>query len=180
MIAFQQESYDNPRQCVEKQKHHSADKSLYRQGCGLPSGHWQLSELYCKESRVPGNWCLQTVMLEKTPEGPLDSKIKSINFKGTQPWILIERTDLEAETAVFWSPDVNRGLSGKVPDSGKDWGQMRESEHEMAYWHHLHNEHEFGQALGDGEGQGGGELCSLWSHKELDTTGWLNKQLCYQ
>ena len=123
MIASQQESYDKLRQCVKKQKHHSADKGLYRQGCGLASGHWQLGELYCKESRVPDNWCLQTVMLEKTPESRLDSKIKPINFKGTQPWILIERTDPEPETAVFWSSDVNRGLIGKVPDAGKDWGQ---------------------------------------------------------
>ena len=178
MIASQQESYDKLRQCVKKQKHHSADKGLYRQGCGLASGHWQLGELYCKESRVPDNWCLQTVMLEKTPESRLDSKIKPINFKGTQPWILIERTDPEPETAVFWSSDVNRGLIGKVPDAGKDWGQKRESEDEMAWWHYQCNGHEFGQALGDGEGQGGVEFCSLWSHRELDTTGWLNKQLC--
>ena len=34
-----QESYDKPRQCVEKQKHYSANKSLYTQGYGLPSGH---------------------------------------------------------------------------------------------------------------------------------------------
>ena len=179
MIASQQESYDKLRQCVKKQKHHSADKGLYRQGCGLPSGHWQLWELSCKYSRVPDDWRLQTVMLEKTPESPLDSKIKPINFKGTQPWILIEKTDPEPETAVFWSSDVNRGLIGKVLDAGKDWGQKkRESEDEMAWWHYQCNGHEFGQALEDGEGQGGVEFCSLWSHRELDTTGWLNKQLC--
>ena len=179
MIASQQEGYDKLRQCVKKQKHHSADKGLYRQGCGLPSGHWQLWELSCKESRVPDDWCLQTVMLEKTPESPLDFKIKPINFKGTQPWILIEKTDPEPETAVFWSSDVNRGLIGKVLDAGKNWGQnKRESEDEMAWWHYQCNGHEFGQALEDGEGQGGVEFWSLWSHRELDTTGWLNKQLC--
>ena len=37
--AAQQESYDKPRQCVEKQRHHSADIGLYSQGNGLPSGH---------------------------------------------------------------------------------------------------------------------------------------------
>ena len=31
-------SDDKPRQCVEKQRHHSADKGPYSQGCGLPSG----------------------------------------------------------------------------------------------------------------------------------------------
>ena len=29
-------------QCAEKQRHYSADKSPYSQGCGLPSGHAQL------------------------------------------------------------------------------------------------------------------------------------------
>ena len=33
---------------------------------------------------------------------------------------------------------------------------------------------EFGQTLGDGEGQGGLACCSLWGHKESDTTGQLN------
>ena len=31
-IASWQESYDKPRQCVEKQRHHIDDKGLYSQG----------------------------------------------------------------------------------------------------------------------------------------------------
>ena len=76
---------------------------IVKGGYGLPSGHIRLWELDCKEGRVPKNWCLQTVVLEKTPESLLDSKeIKPINLKGNQLWILIEKTDAEAETAVFW------------------------------------------------------------------------------
>ena len=45
----------------------------------------------------------------------------------------------------------------------------------MAGWHHQCNGHELGQTLGDGEGQGGLACCSPWGHKELDTTGQLNK-----
>ena len=85
--------------------------------------------------RCPKNWCLQTVVLEKTPESPLDSKeIKPINLKGNQPWILIGRTDAEVETSVLWSSEANSWLIGKVPDAGKDWGQKekRASEDEMA------------------------------------------------
>ena len=56
-----------------------------------------------------------------TLESPLDSKeIKPVNLKGNLPWILIGRTDAEAESPVFWSPDVNSQLIGKVPDAGKD------------------------------------------------------------
>ena len=48
-------------------------------------------------------------------------------------------------------------LVGKVPDAGKDWEQKEKmvSEDEMAGQHHWCNEHELGQTLGDGEGQGG-------------------------
>ena len=61
------------------------------------------------------------MVLEKTPESPLDSKdIKPGNPKGNQPSILIGRTDAEAEAPVFWSSDVNRQLIGKVPGSGKN------------------------------------------------------------
>ena len=31
--------YDKPRQCVEKQRHYSADKGSHSQGYGLPSGY---------------------------------------------------------------------------------------------------------------------------------------------
>ena len=41
----------------------------------------------------------------------------------------------------------------------------------MAGRHHRCNEHELGQAPGDGEGQGGLECCSPWGVKESDMTG---------
>ena len=39
---FCQESYDKFRQCVEKQRHYSANKGPYSQGYGLLSGHVRL------------------------------------------------------------------------------------------------------------------------------------------
>ena len=48
------------------------------------------------------------------------------------------------------------------------------TEDEMVGWHHRLNEHEFEQALGVGDGQGGLACCSPWGHKELDTTEQLN------
>ena len=48
-----------------------------------------MRQLAHKEGWVPKNWCFQTVALEKTLEGPLDSReIKLVNPKGNQPWIL--------------------------------------------------------------------------------------------
>ena len=44
----------------------------------------------------------------------------------------------------------------------------------MVGWHHRLNGHEFEQTLKDSEGQGSLVCCSLWGHKELDTTEQLN------
>ena len=40
------------------------------------------------------------------------------------------------------------------------------TEDEIIGWHHQLNEHEFEQALGDGERQGSLAWCSPWGHKE--------------
>ena len=86
-----------------------------------------------KESWALKNWCLWTVVLEKTLESPLACKeIQPINAKGNQSWIFIGRTDAEAETPVLWPPDVKNWLIGKDPDAGKievgrsrGWQRMR-------------------------------------------------------
>ena len=128
------------------------------------------------EGRTPNNWCLQTVVLEKTPKSPLDSKeIKPVNLEGDQPWKFIGGTDAEAESPVLviW---CNRPLIGKVPDARKDWGQKekRVSESEISGWHHQCNGHELRQTLGDGEWQGGLDCCSPWGRKESDI--WVTEQ----
>ena len=48
------------------------------------------------------------------------------------------------------------------------------TEDEVVGRHHQFNGHEFEQAPGVSDGQGGLECCSPWSHKELDTTEQLN------
>ena len=48
------------------------------------------------------------------------------------------------------------------------------TEDEMVGWHHQLNGHEFGQAPGDGEGQGSLACYSPWGHKESDLTEQLN------
>ena len=48
------------------------------------------------------------------------------------------------------------------------------AEEEMVGWHHRLDRHEFEQALGVGDGQGGLACCILWGHEESDTTEQLN------
>ena len=121
--------------------------------------------------------CFWTVVLEKTLESPLDWKeIKSVNPKGNQSWIFIERTETKAEAPTLWPPDVKNWLIGKDPDARKDWRQEEKgmTEDEMVGWHHWVDGHEFDQALGVGDGQGSLACCSSWGRKKLDTTKWLN------
>ena len=112
----------------------------------------------------------------------MDSKeIKPLNPKGNQPWIFIGRTDVEAETQIFWPPDAKSQLTGKDHDARKDWGQVekRGTEDEMVGWHHWFNGHEFGQTLQDSEGQASLACCSPQGHKESDMTWQLNNNNKY-
>ena len=99
-----------------------ADKGLYRQGYGLPSAHVQLWDLYCKFSRTPKNWCLQTVVVE-TPESPLDSsEIKPVSLKEINPEYLLEELMLKLQYFVIW---WNSRLIGKAPDAWKEGRRRR-------------------------------------------------------
>ena len=136
-----------------------------------------MRELDCDESWVPKNWCFWTVVLEKTLESPLDCKeIQLVHSKGYLSWVLIGRTDVEAETPVLWPPHVKFWLIGKDSDAGRDWGQEEKgmTENEMAGWHHGLNGRESEWTLGIGDGQGSLAYCSSWDRKESDTTEWLN------
>ena len=48
------------------------------------------------------------------------------------------------------------------------------TEDEIVGWHHQLDGHEFEQALGIGDGQGGLAYYSPWGHKESDITEQLN------
>ena len=62
------------------------------------------------------------MVLEKTLESPSDCKeIQTVHSKGYQSWVFIGRTDVEAETPIFWPPNAKSWLVWKDPDSGKDW-----------------------------------------------------------
>ena len=144
--ALWKESYDQPIQHIQKQRHYFADQGPSNQGYGFSSGHVWMWELDSKESWVLNNWCFWTVVLEKTRESPLDCKeIQPVHPKGDQSWVFIGRTDAEAETPVLWPSHAKSWLIGKDPDAGKDWKQEEKgmTEDEMVGWHHQLNGHEF-------------------------------------
>ena len=66
------------------------------------------------------------MVLEKTPESPLDCKeTKPVNPKGNQPWIFIRRTDVEAEAPILWPPDARADSLNKTLMLGKIEGRRR-------------------------------------------------------
>ena len=71
---FLEESYDQPRQYIRKQRHCFTNKGLSSQGYGFSSGDIRMWELDCEEGWAPKNRYFWTVMLEKTLESPLDCK----------------------------------------------------------------------------------------------------------
>ena len=74
---------------------------------------------------------------------------------------------------------MQRWLIGKDSEAGKDWGQEKGvTRNEMVGWRHWLNGHESEQAPGDSEGQGNLACCSLWGHKESDTTEQ-QQLMCY-
>ena len=146
-------------------------KGRSSQGYGFSSGHVWMWELECEEGWVTKNWCFWTVVLEKTLKSPLDCKeIQPVNPKGNQSWTLIGRTDAAPETPILWPPDVKNWLIWKDLNAGKDWRQEEKgttTEGEMVGWHHWFDGHEFEQALGVGDGQGGLACCSAWGCKVI-------------
>ena len=177
MLAPWKKNYDQPRQHIKKQRHYFANKCSNSRSYSFSSNHVWIWELGHKESWVPKNWCFWTVVLEKTLESPLVCKeIKPVNPKWNQSWILIGKTDAEAEVPILWPPDAKNWLTHwKRLWCWERWKSGEEAtEDEMVGWHHWLNGHEFEHSLGIDDGQGSLVCCSPWSCKELDTTEWLN------
>ena len=130
-------------------------------------------ELDCEEGWVTKNWCFWAVVLEKTPESPLDYRRSNQSIlKEISPGISLEGMMLELKLQYFghlmWRVDSLE----KDSDAGRDWGQGNQgmTEDEMAGWHHRLDGREFEWTLGDGDGQGGLACCDSWGCKESDTT----------
>ena len=142
------------------------------------SSHVWMWEMDHNEGWAPKNSWFQIVILVKTLESPIDNEIKPVNPKENQSWILIGRTDAEAETPILWPPDVKKWLIGKDSDAGKDWGQEEKgiTEDEMVRWHLWLNGHDSEQTQGYSEGQGSLACCCSWVRRVGHN--WMTEQQC--
>ena len=105
-------------------------------------------------------WCWRRLL------SVLNSKeIKAVNPKGNQSWILMGRTDAEAEAPIPWTPDMKSDSLEKTLILGKIEGRSRRDDRGWDGWM---------ASPGDGEGQGSLACCHPWGCTELDMTEWLN------
>ena len=135
-------SYDQPRQHIKKQRHYFANKGASSQSYGFSSSHYGCESWTIKKAEHWRIDAFETVVLEKTLKSPLDFKeIQPVHPKGNQSWVLIGRTDAEAETP----NTLATWCEGKHPDAGNDLRQeeKRMTEDEMARWHYQLDGDEF-------------------------------------
>ena len=65
--------------------------------------NWTIKKADCQRIDVFELWCWRTLA------SPLDCKeIQPVHPKGDQFCVFIGRTDVEAETPIFWPPDVKK------------------------------------------------------------------------
>ena len=124
----------------------SWDKDPSSQSSVFSNRHVWMWELDHKEGWAPKNWCIQTVVLQKTPESPLDNKeIKPVNPKGNQPSTFIKGLMLKLKLQYFVHLNTKSQFTGKDFDAGKEWGQQQKggTEDEIVGWSHRFNRHEF-------------------------------------
>ena len=83
-------------------------------------GSWTIKKAECHRIDAFELWCWRRF------ESPLDCKeIQPVNSKGNQSWILIERTDAEAEAPILWSPVWRTDSLEKTLMLGKIEGRRR-------------------------------------------------------
>ena len=110
MCAPWKKSYDQPRQHIKRQRHYFANKGPSSQSYCFSSSLVWMWELDYKESWVQKNWCYWTVVLEKTPESPLDCKeIQPVHPKGNQSVLGVHWKDRcwswNSSTLAIWCKD---------------------------------------------------------------------------
>ena len=188
MLAPWKKSYDQPKQHIKKQRHYFANKSPCSQGYGFSSGHVWMWELDCEESWVPKNWCIWTVVLEKTLESPLDSMfiLKEISpldsmfiLNEISPGCSLEGLMLKLKLQYFghlmWSWLTGKdscweglGAGGEGDDRGWD-----------GWWHHRLDGSEFAWTPGVGDRQRGLASRNRVAKSHIRLSDWteLNKGL---
>ena len=164
-------------QHIKKQRHYFVNNGLSSQGYGFPSSHVWMWELDYKESWAPKNWYFWTVVLEKTllrvpwTAGRSNQSILREISPGCSLEGLMLKLKLQYFGHLMWWADS----FAKTLMLGKIEGRRRRGRQRIRWLDGFINSMEMSLSkLEVGDGQGGLVCCSIWGHRESDTTEWLN------
>ena len=132
MLAPWKKSYDQPRQCIKKQRHYFANKGPSNQSYGFSSSHIWMWELDYKESWALKNWCFWTVVLEIF-ESPLDCKEIQSTLKEISPEYSLEGLMLKLKLQYFGHLIWRTDSFEKTLVLGKIEGRRRRGQQKMRW-----------------------------------------------
>ena len=188
MLTPWKQSYDQPRQHIQKQRHYFANKGHLVKAMVFPvvmygceswtvkkAEHWIIDafELWCWRRLLRVPWTAsrtnQSILKEISPGCSLEGLMLTLKLQyfGHLMW----KVDSLEKTLMLG------GIEGRR--------RKGLQEDEMARWHHWLHAHEFEWTPGVGDGQGGLACCDSWGCKvahdwatELNWTA-LNYIICY-
>ena len=161
-------SYDKPRQCIQKQRHHFADKISYSQSYGFPvvmykCESWTIKKAEHWRTGAFELWCWRRL------EIPLDWKeIKPVNPKGNNPEYLLERLMLKLKLQNFSYQMQTADLLEKTMMLGKIEDQRRKGQQRIRWLDSITYSVDMNWC--NSKGQGSLACCSSWGRKQSDTT----------
>ena len=166
MLSLWKKSYDQLRQHTKKHWHYFADKVHLVKAMVFPvvmygCESWTIKKAEHRRIDAFELWCWRRLLrIAWTARRSNQSILKEISPKYSLEGLML-KLKLQSFGHLMRRTD---------PDAGKHWRREEKeiTEDEMVGWHHWLNGHEFEQALGVGDGQGGLACCSPWSPKEWD------------
>ena len=117
------QSYDKPRQCIKKHRHHFANKGPYSQSYGFSVVTYRYDSWTIKKAeswRIDAFklWCWRRLLsVPWTARRSNQSILKEIS-----PEYSLERLMLKLK---LWPPDAKNSFIWKDPDAGKGWRQEK-------------------------------------------------------
>ena len=173
MLTPWKESYDQLRQHIKKQRHYFVNKGPSSQSYGFSSSRVWRWELDYKKK-------LSTKELMLLNCGVGEDSWESLGLQGDPTSQSYRKSVLNIDWKDWcwsWNSNPLTTWCKELTHLKRPWCWERlkgMTEDEMFGWHHQLDGHEFEQAPGVGDGQGGLVCCSPWGLKELDTTERLN------
>ena len=155
-IASQQESYDKPRGCVEKQRHYSANKGPYSQAMVFPvvmyvCESWTIKKVECRRIDVFKLWCWSRLLRVPWTARSNQSILRVINpeysLEGLMPTLklqyfgfLMRTTDSSEKFLMLGKNEGRRGpqrmrcLDGIIDAMDVNLGKLREMVKNREAW----------------------------------------------